>query len=191
MEKKSWKGLEGKFHDRARALSDELCACGCGNRITVRTAKARAKGTTKGYIDGHQRIGKTHSEASRMLMSLHKPDVYGEKNPNYGKGLFGSANPNWQGGKTDRYIGGNQPGIGTRQDLEFRLKIIERDKECVLCRSTNDLQVHHIEPWIDYVEKRFDEKNCVVLCIRCHKRADNKHHQQKYKLMLKGYIESL
>jgi 5-methylcytosine-specific restriction endonuclease McrA len=190
--KKSWKKLDGSFYDRQRADSDIKCACGCGRFISNRAAKAKAKGLTEGYVKGHGWRNKKMPESARLKMSLNHADVSGSKNPNYGKGLFGKDNPNWQGGKKEKYYTGkNQPQAQTKQDRAFRSFIKARDKTCVLCGRKNMLQCHHINSWVKYKKLRYDPNNAVTLCIRCHPRADNKHHKQRIKPMLEAYINSL
>lgn len=189
MEKKSWKGLEGKFSERQNQLSDVKCACGCGGFISNRAKEAKEKGLTEGFIKGHTWKGKNMPESAREKMSLNHADVSGTNNPNYGKGLFGCFNPNWQGGKTTQhYIGGNQIGSYTQKDREFRGYIKQLDGNCVLCCNTTRLEVHHIEPWVEAPELRFEEQNCVTLCKPCHVKADNVSHKDTNKAMLKAYV---
>jgi group I intron endonuclease len=46
------------------------------------------------FVSGRsQRVGFTHTEKSRNLISEHHYDVSGENNPNFGKGLFGEDHP--------------------------------------------------------------------------------------------------
>ena len=189
--KKSWKQLEGKFHERQNQLSNVLCACGCGQFISVRAAKAKAKGKTEGYVKGHTWKGKSMPDSAKEKMRENHANFSGDKNPNYGRGLFRENNPNWQGGKTDKYWPGGHPKAGNLKDREFRKAIKERDGECILCQNTTRLECHHIESWVDREDLRFDEKNCVTLCKRCHARADNAHHKNIIKPMLKAYIESI
>ena len=173
-------------------LSNEKCACGCGQFISVRTARAKAKGVTKGYIFGHIWKGRKIPEYAKVKMRLNHADVSGEKNPNYGKGLFGERNPNWQGGKTIYlYRKNNQIGINTKKDIEFRHSIMARDKKCVLCGNISKLNTHHIEPWVEAPELRFNSLNVVTLCKSCHVRIDNKHHKEIYKPMLKTYTHNI
>lgn len=190
MEKKTWKKMDGSFSERQNALSNVQCACGCGQFISNRTAKDRAKGYTEGYIHGHIWKGRTLPEDAKRKMRENHTDFSGDKNPNYGKGLHGDANPNWQGGKTLRYIKNNPPGISTKQDLEFKKTIRARDKKCILCGKATKLHVHHIEPWMEREDLRFDKKNVVTLCLPCHTRTDNAHHKERIKPMLKAYIEA-
>lgn len=53
---------------------------------------------------------------------------------------------------------------------KWREEIIERDKKCVWCGSTDKLEVHHIKPFAEYPELRYDYENAITLCEQCHKR---------------------
>lgn len=194
MSKKTWKEFSGTFDERQHQESNELCACGCGRFISNRAAKAKAKakGSTDGYIKGHTWKNREIPESAREKMRANHADVSGEKNPNYGKGLHGDSNPNWQGGKvTSQYHKKNQPGFGTTEDRAFRGWIRARDKSCVLCGRKNMIEVHHIESWVNNDTRRFDPANCVSLCKACHVRADNAHHKERIRPMLLAYIETL
>lgn len=190
--KKTHKKLEGTFWERQKKASGIKCACGCGDFISNRAAKAKAKGSGGGYIKGHFWKGRELPESIKEKMRENHADFSGDKNPNYGKGLFGPDNPNWQGGKKEKYYIGNSPiGVNTKEDLAFRKYIKARDKECILCGKKKMLECHHIEPWVERKELRFDPKNCVTLCKPCHTRADNKHHKERIRPMLQAYINNL
>jgi len=190
--KKSWKNLDGNFWDRQRQESDVKCACGCGGFISVRAAKAKAKGSGGGYLKGHFYKGRGLPESAKQKMRENHADFSGDKNPNYGKGLFGPDNPNWQGGKKKKYYsGGNQPNVSTKKDRAFKVRIKERDGKCVLCENKTRLECHHIQSWVNHPELRFDPKNCVTLCKPCHTRADNQHHKDRIRPMLKAYVENI
>jgi len=191
MQKRSWTRLDGLFLERQRQKSDLQCACGCGQFISNRAKKAKLKGFTDGYVKGHTWKGRKMPKWAKEKMSLHHADVSGKKNPNYGKGLFGADNPNWQGGKVIRFYNRkNQPQVNTLEDRAFKKRIKQRDKRCVLCGSTIKLNTHHIDSWVEQPDFRFAVNNCVILCKRCHVRADNKHHKHQIKPMLKAYLES-
>lgn len=103
--------------------------------------------------------GLTRSEETRRKMS---------------KSTAGEANPNWRGGYSRRY------GSGWSVARE---SIRERDEVCQHCGhdgTERRLEVHHIAPVrlfrkADHlaVENAHDEKNLVLLCNRCHGRADH------------------
>lgn len=169
-----------------------ICKCGCGRFITNRAAKNIEQGNTNsGYIHGHIWKGKGLPQHIKDKMNANRRDNKGEKNPNYGKGLFGAANPNWQGGKKSLYSPGGQPKAGNVFDREFRKSIRARDAKCVLCGNISRLEVHHIVSWVDSESGRFDPMNCVTLCKSCHTRADNAHHKERIIPMLKAYLNGI
>jgi len=52
--------------------------------------------------------------------------------------------------------------------LEWRAKIIRRDKKCLSCGSTNRLHAHHLDSWSKHPERRFAVDNGATLCHDCH-----------------------
>ncbi len=169
-----------------------LCKCGCGQFITNRAAKKVEQGKpNSGYVHGHIWKGKELPQSIKDKMNANRRDNKGEKNPNYGKGLFGADNPNWQGGKTLLYKKGNHPGSHTPRDLAFREEIRKRDSQCVLCGEIGRLDVHHIVSWVESELGRYDPMNCVTLCKPCHARADNAHHKDRIRPMLQAYLDAL
>lgn len=82
--------------------------------------------------------------------------------------IRGAKNPNWRGGKTleARLL---------RKSNNYKLwrkEVLRRDNyHCVECRSTSDLQVHHIKPFSEYPKLRLDVTNGRTLCHSCHKKT--------------------
>ncbi|USZ67784.1 NUMOD3 domain-containing DNA-binding protein [Halorussus salilacus] len=103
--------------------------------------------------------GTTRSKATRRKMS---------------ESTAGESNPNWRGGYSHNY------GAGWSVARE---NVRERDEVCQHCRhdgSERRLEVHHIVPVRVFrqaedlsVEDAHDEENLVLLCKRCHGRADH------------------
>lgn len=103
--------------------------------------------------------GITRSEATRRKMS---------------RSTAGEDNPNWRGGYSHRY------GSGWSIARE---RVRERDEVCQHCGhdgSNRRLEVHHIVPVRTFrnapeisVEDAHNEDNLVLLCNRCHGRADH------------------
>ena len=58
---------------------------------------------------------------------------------------------------------------------KFKKKIMQRDKECLLCKGKEDLVVHHIT----YNRRKTSEEECVTLCRKCNLRV-NKKSQREY-----------
>ena len=79
---------------------------------------------------------------------------------------------------------------------KLQKKILIRDNfTCVFCSTkSSPLNVHHLDTWKQFPERRFDESNLVTLCVPCHKEI----HFQRYSgpvdevktILLKGYAEN-
>ena len=103
--------------------------------------------------------GLTRLEATRRRMS---------------ESTAGEANPNWRGGYSSRY----GPGWSVARE-----NVRKRDEMCQHCGhdgTKNRLEVHHIVPIRVFrradhlaIEDAHDEQNLVLLCNRCHGRADH------------------
>ena len=53
--------------------------------------------------------------------------------------------------------------------LEWRKKLIERDKGCIVCGETHSMNAHHLVPdCVKYREFQFDPSNGVMLCPTHH-----------------------
>lgn len=82
----------------------------------------------------------------------------------------GEKHPNWKGGISPE----NKVIRRSNEFKEWRLKVFERDKyTCQVCKiKGNELHPHHIKPFCDYPELRFDVSNGQTLCKDCHKKTD-------------------
>lgn len=74
------------------------------------------------------------------------------------------------------------PGRGHECD-GWVLAVILRDKKCMRCGATENLQAHHLKSWRSHPDLRHDVSNGVALCPLCH------HSQHQY-LPLEGFIAS-
>lgn len=62
---------------------------------------------------------------------------------------------------------------------QWRVVVIEKaNGVCARCSSTNGLHAHHIKPWEDAVELRYDVSNGEALCGACHLRE----HRREWKM---------
>jgi hypothetical protein len=66
----------------------------------------------------------------------------------------------------------------------FKRSIIARDKCCLLCKSTEDLTVHHA----DYVRQKADPDFCVTLCRACNGRVNVKEERSKWTEYFKNLL---
>lgn len=57
----------------------------------------------------------------------------------------------------------------SKRNIAFTKKMRERDgNKCTECGAKEKLAIHHIKPWKDYPDLRFDESNVITLCVFCH-----------------------
>lgn len=96
--------------------------------------------------------------------SCRSKHMRGRFGANFGKGenIRQERNPRWDNG-----------GIGPRDDSWKRAiwsrRVIRRaGRKCTRCGSLDQLRAHHVAPWKNFTELRFDESNGVCLCLACH-----------------------
>ena len=56
----------------------------------------------------------------------------------------------------------------SREYRVWRVKVIRRDKRCVICNSLQKREAHHLNHASYFIDERFDESNGVCLCKNCH-----------------------
>lgn len=58
----------------------------------------------------------------------------------------------------------------------WRRHVFHRDKYiCQECDATKNLQAHHIKPWEDYPELRYEKSNGITMCQSCHSKVHGSH----------------
>ncbi len=64
---------------------------------------------------------------------------------------------------------GGQEGRMSPEGRTWRRLVLKRDrKRCRLCQSRKDLEAHHIRPYAQFVELRWEVSNGIMLCSCCH-----------------------
>lgn len=86
----------------------------------------------------------------------------------------GAGNPAWKGGVSQRPE--NQRNRTGADYRDWRQAVFQRDGySCVKCGARGHrrtpLVAHHIQPWADFPELRFDVENGETLCHPCHRIA--------------------
>jgi hypothetical protein len=78
---------------------------------------------------------------------------------NRGRRMRGENHPFWKGGITDK----------PWKEKRWVKLVKKRDNyKCQICGSNKDIQAHHIKPYKDYPELRYDINNGITVCIDCH-----------------------
>lgn len=71
---------------------------------------------------------------------------------------------NWKGG-----ISVENDNRDSAEYKQWRLAVYERDNyTCKQCGSKIKINAHHIKSWKDYPNLRYDVKNGITLCEKCH-----------------------
>jgi len=99
--------------------------------------------------------------------------LQGKQNPMYGK--TGKLNPSWNGGHSPE----RQSQYARSAWKELAKSILKRDNYyCRKCNSPhtvkNKLIVHHIKEWSCFPELRFEPKNLMTMCEKCHKKIHSR-----------------
>lgn len=73
--------------------------------------------------------------------------------------------------------GVKEPSARTSPEAHaWRNEVFARDGyKCVECGHNGRLQAHHVVPWSESVDLRFDISNGVTLCVDCHKAKHPQH----------------
>lgn len=84
----------------------------------------------------------------------------------------GSRHWNWKGGITPQ----NQKERSSSRYKRWRDAVFVRDDyTCQNCgRRGGSLNAHHISPWANDKERRYDVSNGVTLCEQCHKKVHSR-----------------
>ena len=83
------------------------------------------------------------------------------------------------------YTGKESRGEQTQRNWarykRFKKKVHSRDKKCIICHDAKSKQfiAHHIIPWSENKDLRFNPDNGITLCIKCHKKLHTKCGQKK------------
>lgn len=114
------------------------------------------------------------SFCGKECLSKYQRTIKGEKHPNWGKkrlDMMGVNNPSWNGGTS--FL--DKSRHSDPKYIDWRKTVFSRDNyTCQGCGRYNGyLEAHHIKPWRDYPELRYEVDNGITYCLQCHARIDN------------------
>jgi len=158
----------------------------CVERIKI------IKGKPYKYTGGNYCSQKCYFIVSKRLMQSGNHPTLGKTwkhTEEYKKKLSdarkGKLNPAYIHGE---YSGKARRGVQQPQKI-WRKEVYKRDKyTCQICKAKNgngktiQLNAHHICPWGEFKELRFDVANGTTLCVDCHRETHKNYREQKKKL---------
>lgn len=141
----------------------------CGKEQWVRLGPARALKYTECSTcyrkrpvptERKQRIGET-------LRKKYKTDPVWKAKVHAARNVASGPNHwNWKGGVTPL----NQRGRTSEDASSWKQAVLHRDNYCCrICKTTFNLEVHHINSWASFPEERFILQNGISLCELHHK----------------------
>lgn len=174
----------------ADLTSNKTMSCGCYKRERIsetqkdskRSIESRRKvsetriklGLAK--VENNPMYGKHHTEETRLKISETRKRLgiaKGENNSNYGK--FGEKSSGWKGRACITVE--NQRIRLSSEIQKWRQKVFKRDSyTCQKCgdKTRDNLNAHHLWPFILYPRIRSKLWNGLTLCKDCHRRTFGK-----------------
>lgn len=177
------KGQTGWHHsdETRKKISDALKRAHAEGRHTSWTRDNKGTGLVKGFTGSHTEQTKRKISQSRKGKAIGNENAKGHTPHNKGKphpvhtpewrarvseSMTGEKHWNWQGGKTAEHI-------RERHDpkhKEWSLSVLRKDRwTCQQCGyKGRNLVAHHVIPFSESREKRYDVSNGICLCRSCH-----------------------
>jgi len=133
-----------------------------GGKFCSRHCSGKATGFKKGVSSWNQGMSCSWIKKPRSIKVRKK----------IAEALSGRTRPEISGENHYKWSGGHSRSI---QKAEWRNSIYKRDNyECQMCGKHGYLEAHHIKPWKEYPDLRFDLDNGITLCLSCHYKVHNK-----------------
>ena len=110
-------------------------------------------------------------EIREKLSAAHMGQVPWNKGKHH-VAVIGEKNPNWKGGVSNE----NNKIRASIEYSQWRKLVFERDNfNCQECNQHGgNLHAHHIKPFSDYPDDRFNIENGQTLCEACHRKVHTK-----------------
>jgi len=167
----------GKKHTTEYKRKMALALSGKANpRYDIKLDKELKDKISKSIKKFYEKYGTDHLKGKRPKTSEtlkgHKVSKKTkEKISEKAKLRVGPKSSNWKGGVTPL----NKKIRNSKDYQIWRKQVFQRDNyTCQICGKRGGyLEAHHIKPFRDYPELRFDINNGITYCIYCHSKSDN------------------
>lgn len=154
-----------------RKKTAKYCSVKCSQTVFQKGQKATGIPYKKGSIPWTK--GKKHTAESKNKMSQALKGRKPPKTAFTSERTKGQKNVNWKGGITLE----NEKIRKSTEYQEWRKLVFKRDDyKCMACLARGYINAHHIKPFRQYPELRFDINNGITLCLTCHRFTINREH---------------
>lgn len=126
-------------------------------------------------LEGYERGGH-RLKPGKKFSSTHLENMRKAAKARRGK-FVGPKSPSWKGGLTEANLQARRSGAYREwkktalENAGYKCEQcgVENRFVCKCCGTRVSLHVHHIKPFAEYPDLRFDPDNAQVLCPKCHK----------------------
>lgn len=120
------------------------------------------------WNDGSERAKQRIEQCRQMGMIYGPRPKDAESNKKRSESQLADKHWNWTGGHKETE---NDKLRHRKAYKNWRNSVIERDKKCVVCGSTENLQADHLKGFAFYPELRYEPSNGRTICYECHKQT--------------------
>ena len=181
MKKNAYIDISGQKFGRLTAIShvcnESGCVffrfkCECGNEKIINKANVVRGGTTSCGCYQKERAGESGDRVREWYKNPNNKELHRRNTPSGKRHLWYNHGLSDENRKTRRYI------EVSKIYKDWQKLVFNTDKyKCVKCgccsrKDKKTLCAHHILPWLNWPELRYELKNGVTLCTKCH----NKYH---------------
>ena len=146
----------GKEFRKSPSTNAQYCSKKCANESEQKSIQASAS-TSNAWKDTEKR--------TRILSGIKRRSESDDwrKSPHFQKG---NKHPKYKGNKNARLI-----AVGRYEYKQWHAAILRQcHYTCQRCgKRGGKLEAHHIKPWAQFPELRYDLQNGIALCHECHK----------------------
>ena len=149
------------------------CVCKeCGKFFTVKGSQA-AKGNGR-FCSVVCKVASQTRKVLRVCETCHETFAVSPSRIHYDAVRFCSMHCTRIHQAANRKLDRPPRHNGTRY-VALREKVLARDgHRCVYCGSAEQLQIHHVESWTSRPDLRFEEGNCLTVCLACHRTVNHR-----------------
>ena len=179
--------MEGVFSPnygkpRDREIVDKIASSNLGKKRSIESRKKMSDAKKGKPVNPKLIEGSVKDHKVKPLSLEHRKKIGESNKKTWTPERIKKASEDNKGDKSSNWKGGVSPLYRRiRRSLEWREwreSVFSRDDwTCQDCGKRGGvLEPHHIKPFAEYPDDRFDIKNGITYCVDCHKKNDPRRH---------------